>query len=514
MRDLATRLKEVLIDRYAIKREIGHGGMATVFLARDLRHDRDVALKVLHPAIASGVGSRRFEQEIRLAARLQHPHIVPVHDSGVAPDAPGEPDLLWFTMPFVEGESLRERLRRESQLAVNDAVRITRQVSDALRYAHEHGVIHRDIKPENILLTGDHALVSDFGVALALSSENGLSVDTLTAAGTAIGTIAYMSPEQSSAERNIDTRTDQYSLACVLYEMLVGEPPFTGPTSQIVMTRRFTEVPRLLRATRPAVSESLERGVATALSRMPADRFATMTDFAAAIESPVSSEMPASRQQVRRRRATLLAGGVLVAVLASVITRFLPEPANAADMPPLIAVLPFDLQGDSTDSYFADGMSDEVSGKLANLQGFRVVARASARQYRGSTKPLDQIGEELGVRYILTGKLTWLKAKGDQHVVIRPELVEVTRSGTLLSKWAESFDVDSLTDLFAVQSEIASRIAAALQVAVTPSAAAVLAAPGTSAPTMSSCEVKRFTSVQAAHSTCSRHESITRLPSR
>src|SRR5687768_5114709 len=228
MRDLPTRLKEALDGRYSIEREVGHGGMATVFLARDLRHDRNVALKVLHPAIASGIGSRRFEQEIRLAARLQHPHVVPVHDSGTAHDLDGEPDLLWFTMPFVAGESLRERLRREGQLPVADAVRITRQVIDALEHAHREGVIHRDIKPENILLSGNHALVADFGVAVAASSATGTREDTLTAAGTAIGTIAYMSPEQSTAQRDLDGRTDQYSAACVLYEMLVGEPPFTG----------------------------------------------------------------------------------------------------------------------------------------------------------------------------------------------------------------------------------------------------------------------------------------------
>ncbi len=218
--DPLDRLQAALADSYRIERQLGRGGMATVFLAHDLRHDRPVALKVLHPDLAQALGPDRFLREIRLCARLQHPHILVVHDSG------GADGLLWFTMPFIDGETLRERLQREHQLPLEDALRITREVADALHYAHQHGVIHRDIKPENILLSGAHALVADFGVARALSAE---SEERLTETGITLGTPQYMSPEQAMAQRDVDQRTDVYALGCVLYEMLVGEPPYTGP---------------------------------------------------------------------------------------------------------------------------------------------------------------------------------------------------------------------------------------------------------------------------------------------
>jgi serine/threonine-protein kinase len=255
--DLLNRLQASLADRYRIDRELGRGGMATVFLAHDLKHDRPVALKVLHPELAQVLGPDRFHREIRLCARLQHPHILSVHDSG---DADGR---LWFTMPYVEGEALRGRLERERQLPVNDSLRIAREVADALHYAHQHGVIHRDIKPENILLSGTHALVADFGIARALFSN---ADDKLTESGISLGTPRYMSPEQAVAERDIDQRTDIYSLGCVLYEMLTGEPPFTGPTPQAVLAKRLSEPVPHLRTGRD-VSLALERAVTKALAR-------------------------------------------------------------------------------------------------------------------------------------------------------------------------------------------------------------------------------------------------------
>ena len=280
MADLRTTLQAAVADRYRLERELGRGGMATVYLAQDLRHDRPVALKVLHSELAASLGPERFQREIRMAARLQHPHILSIHDSGEVPGNASTPPVLWFAMPFVEGESLRDRLTRERQLPMDDAVRIGREAADALEYAHRHGIIHRDIKPENILLSGDHALVADFGIARALA---GPTESQLTETGTTLGTPAYMSPEQAAGERAIDHRSDIYSLACVLYEALAGEPPFTGPTAQSIMARRFTETPRLLREVRETVPEGVERAVAKALAKSPADRFGSAAEFGRAL---------------------------------------------------------------------------------------------------------------------------------------------------------------------------------------------------------------------------------------
>src|SRR5574338_1176362 len=257
------RLREGLAGRYEIGGEIGRGGMAPVYRARAINHDRPVALKVLHPELAESLGAERFQREIRVAAGLQHPHILSVHDSGSVGS------YLWFTMPFVEGESLRDRLARERQLPVADAVRITREVALALDYAHRKGVIHRDIKPENILLIDGQAIVADFGIARALGAVD----ENLTGTGTVIGTPAYMSPEQAAGDRAIDGRTDIYSLGCMLYEMLAGEPPFTGPSAQAILARRFAETARAIRPVRPTVPAAVERAVLKALERIPADRF-------------------------------------------------------------------------------------------------------------------------------------------------------------------------------------------------------------------------------------------------
>ncbi len=263
MRDVLTHLQAALADCYRIERELGRGGMAVVYLAHDLRHDRPVALKVLHPELAETLGTDRFLREIKLAARLQHPHIVSVHDSGEVRTGEG-PAFLWFTMPYIEGESLRDHLRRERQLPVEEAVRITREVALALDFAHRHGIIHRDVKPENILLVDDQALVADFGIGRAIDSAS--ADDGITNTGFAVGTPAYMSPEQAVGQRDIDGRTDVYSLGVVLYEMLAGEAPFGGPTAQAIIAKRMTgEIPSLRRL-RPSVPEPLEGVVLTALA--------------------------------------------------------------------------------------------------------------------------------------------------------------------------------------------------------------------------------------------------------
>src|SRR5690242_12598470 len=277
MPELLSRLQSALSDRYRLDREIGAGGMATVYLAEDVRHDRRVALKVLRPELAAVIGAERFLAEIKLTANLQHPHILPLFDSGEAES------YLFYVMPFVEGETLRDRISREKQLPVADALRIATEVLAALDYAHRHGVVHRDIKPENILLHDGSALVADFGIALAASKASGAR---MTETGMSLGTPHYMSPEQAMGEREITPRSDVYALGAVLYEMLTGDPPFTGSTAQAVVARVVTETPRPLLAQRHTIPRQVEAAVLTALEKLPADRFATAAEFAAALKNP------------------------------------------------------------------------------------------------------------------------------------------------------------------------------------------------------------------------------------
>ena len=309
---MTNRLNEALSDRYRIERELGQGGMATVHLARDLRHERMVALKVMRPELLAVIGAARFLAEIKTTASLQHPHILPLHDSGEVDGT------VFYVMPFVEGESLRDRLERERQLPVDDAVKIAREVAGALDYAHRRGVIHRDIKPENILLHEGQALVADFGIALAVSRiESGTR---MTETGMSLGTPHYMSPEQAMGDRSVDARADVYALGCVLYEMLTGEPPFTGPTAQAIVARVLTDAPRSVRAQRPSVPEHVDGAVRKALEKLPADRFGSAAEFAAALSdsafrtapSPVSVGAPISAQ--RSRLGLLAATGAFVAL--------------------------------------------------------------------------------------------------------------------------------------------------------------------------------------------------------
>jgi serine/threonine protein kinase/tetratricopeptide (TPR) repeat protein len=298
-----------LADRYTVERELGRGGMASVWLAQDLRHDRSVAIKVLHEALAGAIGVDRFVREIRLTGRLQHPHIVPLLDSG-AFTGPNAVMLPWYAMPFIAGESLRARLDRERHLPIGHALRITEQTAAALSAAHREGIVHRDIKPENLLLADGHTYVADFGIAKAIIETGG---ERLTSTGLAIGTPAYMSPEQSTAE-TVDARSDQYSLACVLYEMLAGEPPFTGPTAQAIMARRLTEDARPVRPVRSAVPVAVEVALLQALERIPADRFPDVSAFAGALRSAAAARPPAPRRRtrtiVRALGATVVLGAI------------------------------------------------------------------------------------------------------------------------------------------------------------------------------------------------------------
>jgi serine/threonine-protein kinase len=485
MTDLRSQLQEGLGTSYTLERELGRGGMATVFLARDLKHDRPVALKVLHPELAASLGSERFLREIHLAARLQHPHILTVLDSGTVGRRDGGSELLWFAMPFIRGESLRDRLRREKQLPVADALKIAREAADALAFAHAEGVIHRDIKPENILLTGTHALVADFGIAKALQ---GGPEERLTETGLAVGTPAYMSPEQASGQRELDARTDVYSLAVVLYEMLAGDTPFAAPTAQVMIARRFTETAKPIRQTREAVPESVERALQRALARTPADRFATAAEFAAALEAGSTGETAAAPASIPTRTGTLPAArrrppvAALALVLglligAGVLFAWRRSHGGAdggADR--VVAVLPFENLGDSADAYFADGVADEVRTKLTQVSGLVVIARGSSIQYRGTTKRPAEIARELGADYLLTGTVRWEKAAGSaSRVRVSPELVEVNPGQAERTRWGERFDA-AMTNVFEVQADIATKVADALGVALADSVRAELEA--------------------------------------
>ena len=470
--DARATLEAALAGRYAIERELGRGGMATVYLARDLRHERPVALKVLHPELAASLGPERFLREIKLAARLQHPHILTVYDSG---DAGGR---LWFTMPFVEGESLRDRLRREQQLPIADAVRLTREAALALDFAHRHGAVHRDIKPENILLVDGQALVADFGIARALGAGD----ERLTETGISIGTPAYMSPEQAAADKGVDSRTDIYSLGIVLYEMLAGEPPFSAPTAQAMIARRLIDTPRPLREVRETVPEGVAHAVARALAKAPADRFATAAEFARALEEsagrstggaaataptvPVATPKPVARRRVPLTLALAIGFVLGLGVLFGWLRSHRSVEPTGPGTTKLLAVLPFENLGDSTDEYFADGITDEVRGKLATLSGLKVIASSSAGQYKHSTKSPQQIAEELGVQYLLIGKIRWEKREGGQsRVRVSPELVQVTPGTAATTRWQQPFDA-ALTDVFQVQADIAGRVAQELNVAL------------------------------------------------
>jgi serine/threonine-protein kinase len=323
----SARISGALSAEYRLEREIGAGGMATVYLAEDLRHDRRVALKVLRPELAAVIGAERFLAEIKLTANLQHPHILPLFDSGEADS------FLYYVMPFVEGESLRDRLRREKQLPVDEAVRIASEVASALDYAHRHGVVHRDIKPENILLHDGRALVADFGIALAASKAG----TRMTETGMSLGTPHYMSPEQAMGEREITARSDVYALGAVLYEMLTGDPPFTGSTAQAIVARVVTEAPRPMLPQRHTIPPHVEAAVLTALEKLPADRFATAAEFAESLADTAAQRTVPVRtlpaRSSRGRVAMLVGGGLLGAAVTGLALRALPRPAQAPPAP-------------------------------------------------------------------------------------------------------------------------------------------------------------------------------------
>jgi tetratricopeptide (TPR) repeat protein len=350
----------VVADRYTIEGELGRGGMATVWRARDLRHERFVAIKVLHPELAGAIGIDRFIREVRLTARLQHPNIVPILDSGVLSGADGT-SLPWYAMPYLEGESLRTRLAREHQLPIDEALNITEAAGNALDAAHRDGIVHRDIKPENVFLSGGHVYVVDFGIAKALLDTG---AEALTSTGLSIGTPAYMSPEQATAER-IDARTDQYSLATVLYEMLAGEPPFSGPSAQSIVARRFAEPARPLRSVRSTVPETVERAILKALERAPADRFPDVRAFTAALRATASRKASRADRGPGLRRVLQI--GVVLAVMVGawlIASKIRVGHAKATD-PEVVALYQRGVRG--YDRRTASGSVDAVSAFSAAI---------------------------------------------------------------------------------------------------------------------------------------------------
>jgi len=411
-------VKAALESRYSIERELGRGGMATVYLAEDFRHGRSVAVKVLHPELASALGSDRFLREIRLAARLNHPHILPLFDSG---DAGG---FLFYVMPYIEGESLRDRMNREGQLTLEDSLHIGRAVAGALDYAHRNQIVHRDIKPENIMLNEGEPMVMDFGIAKAVTAAGS---DTLTQTGMVIGTPAYVSPEQAAGEIDIDGRSDQYSLGCVLFEMLTGKRPFTGPTAQAVLTKRFTEPVPALSQMLEGVPDEIDRALSKALSRDAAARFTTSGEFARAlvvttITTPISSPVPEGVQLVKS-----------------------------------MAVLPFtNMSADIENEYFTDGMAEEIINALSKIKSLSVASRTSSFAYKGKTEDIREIGKKLEVSAVLEGSVR----KMGNKIRISVQLINVANGYQL---WSERYDRE-IEDVFAIQDEIAQNIVKALRV--------------------------------------------------
>ncbi len=421
MTSVQGRLQSSLAERYTIEHEVGRGGMATVYLAQDRRHHRPVALKVLHPELALSLGSERFLREIQIAARLQHPHIVPLYDSGQA----GE--LLYYVMPFIEGESLRQHLERNPQLPLEEAVRIARAVASALDYAHRQKIVHRDIKPENVMLSEGEPMVTDFGIAKAVSAA---VAGSLTQTGTAVGTPSYMSPEQAAGEAELDARSDIYSLGAMLYEMIGGTAPFVGPTIQSIIAKLFTEPAPPLREQRPDVPEWLDSAVIKALEKKPASRYGTAAQFAQALTWPSGTSTPPELK------------------------------TGSAASAKSIAVLPFvNMSNDPENEYFSDGVAEDIINALTKIQALRVASRTSTFAFKGKNEDIGEIGRKLKVATVLEGSVR----KAGTRLRVTAQLVSVADGNNL---WSERYD-RQLEDVFEIQDEIAGNIVRALRVVLT-----------------------------------------------
>ncbi|HEX9704711.1 MAG TPA: serine/threonine-protein kinase [Gemmatimonadales bacterium] len=463
------RLRNALGDRYDIEQEIGAGGMATVYRARDLKHDRLVAVKVLRPELAATLGPDRFPREIRIVAQLSHPHILPLHDSG---EADG---FLYYVMPFVEGESLRTKIERDGELPVHEATRLISEIVDALAYAHQHGVVHRDIKPDNIMLSGRHAVVMDFGVAKAVS-QSASSAEKLTTVGIALGTPMYMAPEQAMGERLVDHRADIYAVGILAYEMLTGQPPFGGQTAQAVLAAHVTKEAEPVTARRATVPKVLEQIIMRCLEKKPADRWQTAQEMIPYLEqaaTPSGGITPTDTRPIKvtpiaRNRRWFVGAGAMLAI-AGVAGWLITAAIGGGGGIERVAVLPLhNLSGQETE-LFADGLHDALVTGLARLGSFTVTSRASVMRYKVTEKTIRQIGDELGVDAILEG--TVLRA--GNRVRINAQLVNADNDQHL---WAQSYERE-MSDELALQQDIVDAIAKEIQAAFTDSTIAIGALP-------------------------------------
>ncbi len=450
MSDVPSRLSGTLADRYAVEQEIGRGGMATVYLAVDLKHNRKVALKVLHPELAASVGHARFLREIEIVAGLTHPRILTLIDSG---EADG---LLYYVMPYVEGETLKDRLGREGALPVEESVRIAREVADALAYAHERGVIHRDVKPSNILFEAGHAVIADFGVARAVGVAG---EGDATSAGLTVGTPKYMSPEQASAGE-VDGRADVYALGCVLWEMLAGDAPFDGPTPHAILALKSSDSTPSLRVRRKSVPLDVEGVIAKAMAPQAADRYTTARDFEGALAEPETAEKlrPRRRRQARTRS---LAGAAIV-VLAALGAWWMfgrGTALEAAGPYPLAVLPPENLTGE--EEYFVVGQHQALIDHLAAIGGLRVISRNSVVQYGDTEMTIPEIADELGVRGVVASTL----ARHGDTVRIQLQLIVAEPEEDLV--WSGSYD-EAITGLYAMYGEAARSIATGAEVELSP----------------------------------------------
>ncbi len=451
-------LGDALGDAYAIECEIGRGGMATVYLAEDRKHHRKVAVKVLRPELAATLGPERFLREIEVAAHLRHPHILPLYDSGQMGGS-----ILYYVMPYVEGESLRRRLDRDQALSIEESLQLAREVADALSHAHAHGVIHRDIKPANILLEAGHAVVADFGIARAVSSAGG---DELTATGVAIGTPQYMSPEQAAANREVDGRTDIYSLGCVLYEMLTGAPPFTGASAQAVMARHALDPVARIRTVRSTVPETVEQVVFRALAKVPADRYASAHQLAdaltAASRTQAAPPMAPRKSRPSKVQLSLLAMLVVAAIGGWWASDRIAGDRDRSGAPAAgpgrnrVAVLSFaNLSPDTADAYLAQGISEEIASRLGDVSGIRVASRGTVgRLERAGTANLSTHARTLGLSYLVEGSVR--RAGAQVRVSVR-----LVNASDGFRTWSRSYDRAAVS-LLDLQDEIGTDVARAV----------------------------------------------------
>ena len=467
--DAIVRLKASLSDRYEIEGEIGAGGMATVYLARDLKHHRKVAVKVLRPELASLLGAERFLNEIRVTAGLQHPHILALHDSGEADS------FLYFIMPYVEGESLRSRLRREGALPIPEAVELLREIADGLAYAHERGVVHRDIKPDNVLLSGRHALLADLGIAKAVSDTTSRS--QLTTVGVVVGTPEYMAPEQATADPQVDHRADLYSFGILAYEMLAGRTPFGGRSGQAVLAAQLLEAPAPIAQHRPDVPEALASVVMGCLEKEPSHRWQSAQDIARALgevtrgEAVTDSRATGSAARGATRRQRILSAALGVAALAIVLiwllSTFGTQDLHARTR---IAVLPFENLGGADEEYFSEGVTRDINTRIAGIGDFVVIAHGSARQAKATGQSYRDMARQLGVRYVVDGSVS----RAGNRVLITASLIDPRTDEQL---WSNDYDRElSAEHVFTIRGDVARQVARALNVTLSPQADAELAA--------------------------------------